>query len=111
MRKLTLKESQLENISYHKVEVRGKQVIHGEYKPRVVIPTYVPAPKHANVKAIDVTDLPEEQQEAMLEAWNEYQDYLEQQRKTLFAFEDFVQHTGRDLPDVKWRTFKPENIA
>ena len=103
MRKLTFKENQLVRFSYLKPDEEARE--------RVVISTYVPAPKHANVKAIDVTDLPEDQQEATLEAWNEYQDYLEQQRKTLFAFEDFVQHTGRDLPDVKWRTFKPENIA
>jgi len=106
-----LKENQLESISYHKTEVLGKQVIHGEVTHRVVIPTYVPSPKNLNVKAIDVTDLSEEQREEMLTAWNEYQEYLEQQRRTLFAFDDFIEHTGRELPDIKWRTFKPSQIS
>ena len=78
---------------------------------RVIIPTYVPQPKHRNVKALDVTALSDEERETVLSAWNDYQDYLEEQRNALFAFDQFVEMTeGKALPELKWRTFKPEQL-
>jgi hypothetical protein len=105
-----LKENTLEKISYHKTERLTDQVVHGELTHRVVIPTFVPAPKHSNVKAIDVTGLSESDQTDLLDAWNDYQDYLENQRKTMFGFEDFIEHTRGERIAVKWRTFKPEGL-
>lgn len=106
-----IKENTLANVSYQKVETRGNQVIHGEHTHRVVLPTYVPQPKHMNVKAIDVTGLSAEDRETVLNAWNSYQEYLTEQRKSLFAFEQFVEQTGGTLPELKWRTFKMEQLT
>jgi len=96
-----LKENTLTHIRYDK---------KGEVTERDVIVTYVPTPRRLNVKAIDVSDLPSEEAERMLNAWNEYQEYLENQRKTLFAFEDFVEQTTGSAPTIKWRTFKPDQL-
>ena len=97
-----IEENTLVEVSYTKLT---------ETTERVILPTYVPQPKHRNVKALDVTALSEEERETVLTAWNDYQEYLANQRKTLFAFEQFVEMTeGKALPELKWRTFKPEQL-
>jgi hypothetical protein len=107
-----LKENILADVSYQKVETRGKQVIHGDRTFRVIIPTHIPRPRDANVKAIDVTNLSEDDRQRTLDAWNQYQDYLEVERKHLFAFDEFVAVRLNDtLPETKWRTFKPEQLS
>jgi len=86
-------------------------MVHGEFTYRTILPTYVPQPKHMNVKALDVTDLSPEERENVLSAWKEYQEYLEEQRKTLFAFDEFVEQKDGTLPDLKWRTFKMDYLT
>ncbi len=108
-----LKENTLANISYHKItsdKKTGIDIETGEYTHRVIIPTYVPQPKNMNVKGIDVTDLTETDAEALLGMWQEYQTYLNNQRKTLFAFDEFIEHVGGTSSEIKWRTFKPAQL-
>lgn len=97
-----LQNNALSHVRYTKAD--------GEVTDRKVLLTFVPAPKHQNVKAIDVTGLSEADAEKLQGAWIEYQEYLENQRKTLFAFEDFVAQTLGDSPEIKWRTFKPAQL-
>ena len=77
---------------------------------RVIIPVFVPSTKHRNVKAIDVTDLSQEEQKELERLIQSYDEYLKEQQKRLFSFEDFVSHTtGKDV-SPRWRTFKPEQL-
>lgn len=111
-----LKESTLANISYHKVTEMKTSAgqgygHHGEYTHRTIIPIYVPQPKNRNVKAIDVTSLSEADRQKTLTAWNKYQEYLAEQRKELLNFDQFVYvRLEEDLPEAKWRTFKPDQL-
>ncbi len=111
---LKLKENSLANISYHKITKitsdKKTDISAGEYTHRVIIPTYVPQPKNMNVKGIDVTDLTETEASELLGIWQEYQTYLNNQRKTLFAFDEFIEHVGGTSSEIKWRTFKPAQL-
>ncbi len=100
--RLMLKENTSANIRYQK----GKELT----KDRRIIVTFVPTPKYQNVKAIDVSSLTDNEADRLLHQWNEYQEYLINQRKILFGFEDFVEHTGGTLPKIQWRTFKPSQL-
>ena len=78
-----------------------------ETSERTVVPFNV-AP--VNVKAIDVTDLPEGEQQQMTSRMLEYQEYLEIIRSATFKFEDWLEMTHAETPDIKWRTFDPANV-
>lgn len=93
--------------SKHCEEVTYTKPSTGEVTDRVIIPISQPTP---NVKAIDVTDLNQNERAEMVEIFNEYQDYVDTCIKRIFTFEDFVsQTTGRDM-DVKWRTFNVNGL-
>lgn len=96
MAKSKLTVGELTNIRYTKED---------ETTERVVVPTTVPS----NIKALDVTGLPEPLQEKIAESYSEYQEYMKQHMKTAFAFEDWVEHSKGIEVTAKWRTFKPEN--
>ena len=74
----------------------------GEVTKRTVIFTSTP-PK--SLMALDVTGLSEDEQEALQNKYQEYQDYLAQQNANVFSFEDFVEHTTNKTPNLKWRRF------
>lgn len=78
-----------------------------ETKERTVVPFNV-AP--VNVKAIDVTELSEAERQQMTVRMLEYQEYLEQRRQADFKFEDWLEQTHTEQPDIKWRTFDPANV-
>ena len=78
---------------------------------RVLLTTYVPIPRDLVVRGIDVTDLPESEQEAVEELWGEYQEYLARQREQTFKFEDFIEHTTNKVLKLKWRSFHPDGIT
>ncbi len=79
-----------------------------EITERVIIPVEVP---HDNIKAIDVTSLPEKERAELVELVKGYKDYLVQQRKNTFSFEDYVEHTTGKSVSPKWRTFKKYGIT
>lgn len=62
------------------------------------------------IKGIDVTGLSEQEQQEMLQLWNEYQQYREAAIERLFKFEDFVEHQYSKTVTPKWRTYAVENL-
>lgn len=96
-----MSKSELRNIRYTKKDTE-------EVTDRVIIPTFIPLP---NMKALDVTSLPAEEQQELAELYAEYQEYYEQAAKRIFNFEDWLTHTrGEDAKfELKWRTFVLEN--
>lgn len=76
-----------------------------EISERVVIPTTVPT----NVKALDVSDLSENEVQTMESAYQEYASYLKNHMKRAASFEEFLD-TRYSHTFPKWRTFKPENV-
>lgn len=103
-----MKSSELTHILYERATdlVGGTK---GEVTERYIIPTFVPQP---NIKALDVTDLTEEEREMLQTAYAEYAEYYKQAASTLFSFEDWLSHSRGDeaKPTLKWRTFKLENV-
>lgn len=80
-----------------------------EHTDRTIIPTYIPAP---NIKAIDVTDMSEEQIALLESRLAEYAEYYETAVKTIFSFNTWLEHTHQELADdLKWRTFKQSNLT
>lgn len=103
-----MKSTKLTHILYEKATDLGGR--RGEVTERYIIPTFVP---QSNIKALDVTDLPEEKQKEMQAAYVEYTEYYKQAASTLFTFEDWLAHTRYDeklKTALKWRTFKLENV-
>lgn len=89
---------------------KAHEIAHIKYKDedkeRVIIPTFVPSP---SIKAIDVTDLSEEERTDLQGLLREYAEYFESRSRQLFSFEDWISHTTglseSAIPEVKWRTF------
>lgn len=70
---------------------------------RHIVPTSVPT----NIKAIDVSELSDEERETVSEQYAEYAAYLKQHMKQAFSFEDWLSQTKNVEFSPKWRTFKP----
>lgn len=102
-----MKANELTHIQYEKATDLGGT--KGEITERYVIPTFVP---HPNIKAIDVTDLSDDERTKVQELYAEYTQYYKQAVSSLFTFEDWVSHTqGEDVNvQVKWRTFRTDNV-
>lgn len=65
-----------------------------------------------NIKAIDVSDLTEDQVEKLLVLLDEYDQYINNHLKTAFSFENWVEMKDiDDVPQVKWRTFNLWNTT
>lgn len=83
----------------------------GNLSDRTIIPTFVP---RTNIKAIDVSDLNEEERVVMLQQLLDYQEYVAAVTKTIFSFDNWRDHTKPDneTADIspKWRTFKIDKI-
>lgn len=106
-----LKEGIKTKVRYHKdVSERKDDIINIKHETteRVIIPTRVPKPPL--VKALDVTHLSEKEREQLEKSWKEYSEYVTDQMRTLFTFEDFVDHTNTEQQphdNIKWRSFNP----
>jgi hypothetical protein len=79
----------------------------GETSTRTIVPMSVPKD---NVRAIDVSELSEKDQQAMAELVVGYKEYLAGIFETTFKFEDWASHTKEIDVHPKWRTFKVSNI-
>lgn len=103
-----MKANELTHIKYTKTTTTG-EVVQEEATERYIIPTFVPLP---NIKAIDVTDLSEDERAEMIKLYDEYTQYYQRVVSTLFTFEDWLSHTGNEevKPGVKWRTFRLNNV-
>jgi len=101
-----LKERTVQKIRYTKSNDKSGSMNRFEITERTIIPTFVPKP---NIKAIDVTDLTEDQQNEMVTLLAEYNEYVVSVSKTIFKFEDWMEQTKSMYVEPKWRTFKTEN--
>lgn len=103
-----MKSSKLTHIQYKKATNIGGE--KGELTERYVIPTFVPMP---NMKALDVTNLSDEEQKELETAYGEYTLYYKLAASKIFTFEDWLTHSrGEDTtPELKWRTFKLDNMT
>lgn len=107
--KRTLKSKEINKIRYTRSTNLGEGEA-GDVTERYIFPFFVPPP---NVKAIDVTGWKKEAREDAAKIFREYAEYYEQQMKTVFTFEDWLEHrfgSKKAVDPVKWRTFKLENI-
>ena len=101
-----MKANEVTHIEYTRTTDLGGGA-KGEVTERYVIPTFIP---HPNIKALDVTDLPEDARKALAEQMKEYAEYYRQQVQTIFSFEDWLNHTRNEVFSPKWRTFKVDNV-
>lgn len=102
-----MKANEIAHIEYRRsTDLGGGEV--GEVTERWIIPTFIPT---TNIKALDVSELSEEEQQKFAALWSQYQQYYREAAKTLFDFETWVEHTTDEKVDVKWRTFKSDNIT
>lgn len=91
--------------------LKTNQIAHIEYTnareeltERHIIPTFVPEPR---IKALDVTDLSEDERDELKTLYEEYTQYYNDFVRQIFSFDDWVNHThNKDISDLKWRTFK-----
>ena len=79
-----------------------------EVTERVIVPTFIPK---ANIKAIDVTDLNDEEKDTVVSCLVEYNEYVTEQKKTIFSFEDWCAHSKQLHMTVNWRTFKEDGLT
>jgi hypothetical protein len=101
-----LKKNNPAKIRYPKKTPLGEDMVERE-----IIPTRFPTRDSLVVKAIDVTGMPEAERNQVLSLVKEYSDYLEAKNKTVFSFEDFVQHTCNDkAPRVAWKSFLTDKL-
>lgn len=102
-----MKSSKITHIQYEKATNIGGE--KGEITERYVIPTFVPVP---NMKALDVTNMSDEERKEMETAYAEYTQYYKLAVSKLFTFEDWLTHSRGEkaTPELKWRTFKLDNV-
>ena len=79
----------------------------GEITDRVIIPV---SPVQPNVKAIDVTDMTQDERAGMVDLFDGYQEYVDNCIKQIFSFENYISHTTGEDVDVKWRTFRGDHL-
>lgn len=103
-----MKTGQILQVRYEKATDLGSGNV-GEVTERVIVPTTIPG---ENIKALDVTDLSANNRQQIKNLYEEYQEYYKQQISTIFNFEDWMTHTGhdRDVENIKWRTFRKQNL-
>ena len=103
-----MKQSEITKIQYTRsTNIGGTQ---GETTTRHIIPTFVPS---ANVKALDVSDLDEQSRDLISFLYKEYADFYTQQLKNIPSFTNWLEQTQGVMmeDDIKWRTFKLDNIT
>ena len=103
---MTLKVGAVQKIRYSKFEKIGEMDCCSTSE-RYIVPTFLPT---ENIKAIDVTNLSDDERATLIEQLNEYSEYVGTQRKAMFSFEDWVEHTTNYERSVKWRTFKQSQV-
>jgi hypothetical protein len=100
----------LTKIRYAKTITEDDSQFIAEKTERTIVPTVVPG----NIKAIDVTDLADDEQQKMCELYEEYAQYFDNHQRTAYSFEDWASLSKNVDVTPKWRTFKPnqtEEIA
>ena len=98
-----MRKSNLTKIRYAKTITEDDSQFVAEKTERTIVPTEVPG----NIKAIDVTELNDDEQTEMCELYEEYSKYFNAHVKRAFSFENWTSHTYQKHISPKWRTFKP----
>ena len=97
--------------TYEIAHIRYTSKDGSDVSDRVIIPTFIPTP---SIKAIDVTEMSDEERVETQELLRDYAAYFETAVKRVFSFEDWISHTTGlsegATPEVKWRTFLTDNI-
>lgn len=104
---MKLQTSKLAHIKYEKLT---KDDSVGEITERHIIPTFIPQP---NIRALDVTDLSDDERSYLEDAYSEYSDYVAAQMKTISTFENWLELSKQDTETtakIKWRTFRTSNV-
>lgn len=78
-----------------------------ETTERVIVPVSVPKD---TIRAIDVSGMNDDDQQAVASLVAEYKEYLAGFYKGAFNFEDWASHTREVQIQPKWRTFKVSNV-
>jgi hypothetical protein len=78
-----------------------------ETTTRVIVPVTVPKD---SIRAIDVSNLTDEEQQSMVKLVAEYKSYLDIAIASTYKFEDWAEHTKGVVIHPNWRTFKVSNI-
>ena len=101
-----MKANQVQRIKYTKATSIGGE--KGEITERYIVPTFVPSP---NIKAIDVSDLDADSRQNMADMLEDYANYHRQAMKNIPTFENWLEQSqGVVMDDIKWRTFKMDNV-
>jgi hypothetical protein len=74
---------------------------------KFILPTRVPSPL---ITAIDVGHLDEADVVKLTQLQRDYKEYVSNFISTMFKFEDWVEQTTGVRPNLKWRTYKVENV-
>ena len=98
---MNITESKLCNIEYTSDAT-------GDTTVRPIIPFSVPKDF---IRAIDVSELSDEDAAAVVEMVARYKEYFSNHIKTAFTFEDWVAHTLNLHFEPKWRSFKISGIV
>jgi hypothetical protein len=101
-----MKQNKVAHVEYTRATNLGSGK-EGEVSDRYIIPTFIP---QDNIKALDVTELTEDQRNEMQDLWEQYQAYYTAAVTALFDFETWVEHSTNKKVTPKWRTFKKGNI-
>lgn len=94
-----MKEHQISNVEY--VDKKN------EKSTRTIIPYKIP---EENIRAIDVSDLPEGEREEMRQYLTEYNNYIKSLENQRFTLEDFISHSKGKEIKPKWRFFNKDRI-
>jgi delta-aminolevulinic acid dehydratase/porphobilinogen synthase len=81
---------------------------NGETSNRDIVPSFVPSP---NMKALDVSSLSEEDKQMVSDLMDEYQEYRKLSMENIFNFGDWIDHTSKTVPQLKWRSFIMEHTT
>lgn len=99
---MKLNESEITSIVY-------TSAADGNTSARTIIPTSVPVLVDS-IRAIDVSELTEAEQQTTASLVAEYKQYTKDYFKAMFKFEDWVEHSTGNSISPKWRTFKVSGI-
>lgn len=79
----------------------------GVVEEKFIIPTRIPSDL---ITAIDVGGLEDAEVVKLVEQQRDYKAYIKGILESAFKFEDWVEHSTGERPNVKWRTYKAANI-
>lgn len=96
---MKLTEREIATIVYEKED--------GDLSSRVILPVQVPGDL---VRAIDVSELSNEERQEMATLYAEYKKYVMSFMENMFNFETWTEHTHNKQIKPKWRAFKTSGL-